>query len=106
MKRVAVVLGSVIVVVAAFLMLGCSVQAEKPAPQEANAAPAVQPAQQPAQPQPAPVAVSLSKDVMPIFARTCATCHFRGGKSPAVKDKTYFETKKDILGRVGMIITP
>jgi mono/diheme cytochrome c family protein len=52
-------------------------------------------------------AVSLTRDVMPLFTRSCAVCHKREGGNPAaVADKTYFEKKEDILGKVGKLIRP
>lgn len=51
--------------------------------------------------------VSLSTDLMPIFARSCAVCHQReGGNEKAIKDKTFYEKKEDIMGVVGTYILP
>lgn len=51
--------------------------------------------------------VSLEKDLMPIFQRSCGTCHEPdSGIRGAIKDKTYFNTKKDLLGKVGTAIIP
>jgi hypothetical protein len=49
--------------------------------------------------------VSLAKDLMPVVERSCGVCHKReGGNEHAVENKAYFETKADILGRVGKYI--
>jgi mono/diheme cytochrome c family protein len=54
-----------------------------------------------------PATVSLTRDVMPLFTRSCAVCHKREGGNPAaVAEKTYFEKKEDILGKVGKLIRP
>ena len=46
--------------------------------------------------------VSLEKDLMPLFKRSCATCHAPdSGIRGAIKDKVYFNTKEAILGKVG-----
>ena len=46
--------------------------------------------------------VSLEKDLMPLFQRSCGTCHAPdSGVRGAIKNKAYFNTKKDILGKVG-----
>ena len=49
--------------------------------------------------------VSLSNQVIPLFVRSCGVCHKREGGNPAaVANATYFETKEDILGKVGSVI--
>lgn len=49
--------------------------------------------------------VSLEKDLMPIFAKSCADCHNpESSNRGAIKNKAYFATKADILGKVGMHI--
>lgn len=51
--------------------------------------------------------VSLSKDVMPLFARSCTGCHQReGGNLKAVEQGPYLEKKSDILRIVGSMIIP
>jgi len=46
--------------------------------------------------------VSLEKDLMPLFQRSCGTCHEPdSGIRGAIKDGAFFNTKKDILGKVG-----
>ncbi len=51
--------------------------------------------------------VSLAKDVMPLFARSCTGCHQREGGNPkAVDQGPYLEKKSDILRIVGSMITP
>lgn len=46
--------------------------------------------------------VSLEKDLMPLFQRSCGTCHEpESGIRGAIKDGAFFNTKKDILGKVG-----
>ena len=50
--------------------------------------------------------LSLSADVMPVFAQNCAGCHAREN-SPfpdAVANGVYFENKDDILANVGTFI--
>ena len=50
---------------------------------------------------------SLSKDVMPLFARSCTGCHQReGGNRKAVDQGPYLEKKSDILRIVGSMIIP
>ena len=49
--------------------------------------------------------VSLSRDVMPLLARSCTGCHQReGGNRKAVDHGPYLEKKSDILGIVGTMI--
>ena len=49
--------------------------------------------------------VSLSNQVIPLFVRSCGVCHKREGGNPAaIANATYFETKEDILGKVGSFI--
>ena len=50
--------------------------------------------------------VSLSKDLMPIFARSCTGCHQREGGNPhAVEAGVYLEKKEDLLKpKRGLII--
>jgi len=51
--------------------------------------------------------VSLSKDVMPLFARSCTGCHQReGGNRKAVDQGPYLEKKSDLLRIVGSMIIP
>ncbi|MDF7824327.1 hypothetical protein P4B35_09915 [Pontiellaceae bacterium B12227] len=46
--------------------------------------------------------VSLEKDLMPLFQRSCGTCHAPdSGIRGAIKGGAFFNTKKDILGKVG-----
>lgn len=50
---------------------------------------------------------SLSKDVMPLFAKSCTGCHQReGGNRKAVDQGPYLETQSDILRLVGSMIIP
>jgi len=49
--------------------------------------------------------VSLSKDLMPLFQRSCTGCHQREDGNPdAVKTGFLFDTKEGVLGSVGKII--
>ena len=49
--------------------------------------------------------VSLSKDVMPLFSKSCTGCHQReGGNRKAVDHGPYLEKKSDILELVGTMI--
>ena len=51
--------------------------------------------------------VSLSRDVMPLIARSCTGCHQReSGDRKAVESGPYLEKKSDILGVVGTMIVP
>jgi mono/diheme cytochrome c family protein len=51
--------------------------------------------------------VSLEKDLMPIFQRSCGVCHQPdSGIRGAIHDGAFFNTKKDILGYVGKSIIP
>jgi hypothetical protein len=51
--------------------------------------------------------VSLTKDVMPLFERSCAVCHKReGGNKRAVRNSTYYDKKEDLLSVVGTYILP
>ena len=51
--------------------------------------------------------ISLEKDLMPIFKRSCAECHNpESTNRGAIKDGTYFASKEDILGKVGSFIIP
>ena len=46
--------------------------------------------------------VSLEKDLMPIFTKSCADCHNpESTNRGAIKNKAYFAAKADILGKVG-----
>lgn len=46
--------------------------------------------------------VSLEKDLIPLFKRSCGTCHAPdSGIRGAIKNEAYFNTKEDILGKVG-----
>ena len=49
--------------------------------------------------------VSLTKDLMPLFARSCTGCHQReNGNKDAIKDGVYLEKKEDILKSVGTLV--
>ncbi|MEE9369269.1 MAG: c-type cytochrome [Pontiella sp.] len=49
--------------------------------------------------------VSLEKDLMPIFAKSCAECHNpESTNRGAIKNKAFFSTKEDLLGKVGTYI--
>lgn len=50
--------------------------------------------------------VSLSKDLMPLFARSCTGCHQRQNGNPdAIKKGVFFEKKEDLLkAKRGLII--
>lgn len=49
--------------------------------------------------------VSLKKDLMPLFKRSCGTCHAPdSGIRGAIKGGAFFNTEKDILGKVGSAI--
>lgn len=51
--------------------------------------------------------VSLEKDLIPLFKRSCGTCHAPdSGIRGAIKDGAFFNSKKDILGKVGGPIKP
>ena len=51
--------------------------------------------------------ISLSKDIMPLFSRSCTGCHQReGGNRKAVDHGPYLEKKSDILRIVGSMIIP
>ncbi|MDF7809240.1 hypothetical protein P4E94_17480 [Pontiellaceae bacterium B12219] len=51
--------------------------------------------------------VSLEKDLLPLFQRSCGTCHEPdSGIRGAIRDGTFFNTKKDILDKVGKSIIP
>ena len=51
--------------------------------------------------------VSLEKDLMPLFQRSCGTCHAPdSGVRGAIKNGTFFNTKEDVLGKVGTFIIP
>lgn len=46
--------------------------------------------------------VSLEKDLIPLFQRSCGTCHAPdSGIRGAIKNGAYFNSKKDILGKIG-----
>jgi mono/diheme cytochrome c family protein len=46
--------------------------------------------------------ISLEKDLMPLFKKSCADCHNpESTNRGAIKNKTFFATKEDILGKVG-----
>jgi hypothetical protein len=56
---------------------------------------------------PEPAAVSLAKDLMPVFAESCTVCHRReNGSEAAIEGGTIIETKEDILKAVGTGIVP
>lgn len=47
-------------------------------------------------------AVSLEKDIMPIFKRSCAVCHNRQNQSsPATEHGVYYDTIEDITNEIG-----
>lgn len=49
--------------------------------------------------------VSLTKDLMPLFARSCTGCHQRENGNPnATADGVYLEKKEDILKGVGTLV--
>ena len=49
--------------------------------------------------------ISLEKDIMPIFKRSCGVCHNRQNQnSPATEHDVYYENKDDILSKVGKFI--
>ena len=49
--------------------------------------------------------VSLEKDLMPLFQRSCGTCHAPdSGIRGAIKGGTFFITKNDLLGKIGRSI--
>ncbi len=49
--------------------------------------------------------VSLEKDLMPLFQRSCGTCHAPdSGVRGAIKDGAFFNAKSDILSKVGTFI--
>ena len=51
--------------------------------------------------------VLFSKDLMPLFERSCAVCHKRaGGNEKAIINGVFYETKEDILSKVGTKIIP
>jgi mono/diheme cytochrome c family protein len=51
--------------------------------------------------------VSLARDLMPVFTKSCAGCHKRvGGFAEAVEGGAYIETKEDILKAIGTGIVP
>jgi hypothetical protein len=50
--------------------------------------------------------VSFSKDLMPLFERSCAVCHKPGGKEKAIANDVFYATKADVLSRVGTDIIP
>ncbi len=46
--------------------------------------------------------VSLEKDLLPLFQRSCGTCHAPdSGIRGAIKGGAFFNEKKDLLGKVG-----
>ena len=46
--------------------------------------------------------VSLEKDLLPLFQRSCGTCHAPdSGIRGAIKKGAFFNTKADLLGKVG-----
>ena len=51
--------------------------------------------------------VSLSKDLMPLFQRSCMACHQREGGDKGAVDSTFlFEKKEDVLKGIGKIVVP
>jgi len=51
--------------------------------------------------------ISLEQDLMPVFSRSCRGCHQReGGNKDAVVNQVFYETKADILEKVGQYIVP
>lgn len=46
--------------------------------------------------------VSLEKDLVPLFQRSCGTCHAPdSGVRGAIKNGAFFNSKKDLLEKVG-----
>ena len=81
---------------AGFAFAGCADE-KKPEPKKDS----------PSGPQAKGDKVSFSKDVLPVFVRSCGACHKReGGNEEAVERKVYYETKEDVLGKVGKFIIP
>jgi mono/diheme cytochrome c family protein len=51
--------------------------------------------------------VSLSENLMPLFARSCTGCHQReGGNQKAIENGPYLEKKSDIMNLSGTLIIP
>jgi len=51
--------------------------------------------------------VSLSKDIMPLIARSCTGCHQReNGNQKAIENGPYLEKKSDVMAVVGTLIVP
>lgn len=51
--------------------------------------------------------VSLEQDLMPVFTRSCGGCHQReGGNEKAIVNGVFYETKADIMAKVGKHIIP
>ena len=49
--------------------------------------------------------VTLSKSLMPIFARSCSGCHKReGGNAKAIEHKIFYEKPEDVIAQVGRLI--
>jgi hypothetical protein len=49
--------------------------------------------------------VSLSKEILPLFVRSCGACHKReGGNEHAIEHGKFYETKADILANVGKFV--
>jgi hypothetical protein len=86
-------LSSCLVFSVSFCLTGCgSAKEEAPAPEPEPAAKVEEEAK----------AVSLATDIMPLVTRSCGVCHKReGGHAHATEHGAYFETKEDILGKVG-----
>ena len=49
--------------------------------------------------------VSLEKDLMPLFQRSCGTCHAPdSGVRGAIKNGAFFNANADVMGKVGTFI--
>jgi len=50
-------------------------------------------------------AISLEKDLMPVFQRSCGVCHNRKNiSSPATEYGVYYENIDDIMSKIGKFI--
>jgi len=58
-------------------------------------------------PETSETSISLEQDLMPVFSRSCGACHQReGGNEKAIVNGVFYETKADILEKVGQYIIP
>ena len=58
-------------------------------------------------PETSETSISLEQDLMPVFSRSCGGCHQReGGNKNAIVNQVFYETKADILEKVGQYIIP